>query len=126
MNTNKIQATLLDPQTAKPLAQISLDGEPIRANELISASGSLQGFTILSGNGELHEVWFDQQPVLLRTGNIQQLVKIATYPTDGENQGHLEIIPGTKEFCREEEERQSQPKHQIQRALALFQTLLGT
>ena len=125
MKKNPNLATLLNPQTGKLLAQISLDEQHILVNEVISSSGSLQGFTILSGKGQLHESWFDQKTMLLRTRNVLKLVKIATFPIDGEKHGHLEIIQGNiKDHFLEA--GQHQPNHLIRRGLALLQTLTGT
>lgn len=125
MNKNPHLATLLNPQTGKLLAQISLDEQHIQVNEVISSSGSLQGFTILSGKGKLHETWFDQKTMLLRTRNMYRLVKIATFPIDGEKHGHLEIIQGNiKDHLPSG--RQHQPSHPIRRGFALLQTLIGT
>jgi len=124
MKTHIIQASLLNPKSGKLLAQIALESAPIRADQLISASGSLQGFSILSGKDELQAAWFNQEDVLLRTGNLQQRVKIITYPSDGENQGHLDLIPGTKEYCQVEEP--SQPRTTTRRGLAMIQAILGS
>jgi hypothetical protein len=121
---SKNEATLLDSQTGKVLAEINLEGPPIHAEEVISDSGSIQGFFILSGYEGLMDIWFDQKAILLRQGNVQQLVKIATFPTEKENKGHLDFIPGTKEFCAVEEE--SPLKTRAKRGLAVIQTLLGS
>lgn len=118
------KAILLDLQTNAPLAEIILEGDPIRAEEVISNRGSIQGFTILSGYEDLLEVWFAQKAVLLRNGNVQQHVKIATYPTEGENRGHLDFIPGTREFCPVEE--QSQLKTRTRRGLAVLLGIIGS
>ena len=52
------KATLLDLQTGKLLAEIVLDGDPIRAEEVISDTRSIQGFSILSGYENLMDIWF--------------------------------------------------------------------
>jgi hypothetical protein len=120
----KREATIIDPQTGKSLAEIVLIGDLIKANRLISQSGHLQGFKILSGRGELQEAWFDNQKLLVRSGDIQQLVKVATFPTEGENPGYFDLIPGTKEFLKQE--AKSGLNTRAKRRLAIIQTLLGS
>jgi hypothetical protein len=124
MDLNEIKATIIDSLSGKSLAEISLLEMPIRADELLSSSGSLRRFTILSGTNHLWEAWYNQRTVLLRTGNVQQMANIVTYPTDGETQGHLDLIKGTRERYIEEEK--SRPGIQIRRGLAMLQTLIGT
>ena len=121
---NNTEATIIDSPNGKPLGQISLDGKPIQADELLSASGSIQGFTISSGTDHIWEAWFNQQAVTLRIGNIQQKAKIITYPTDGEIQGHLDWIMGTRERCAEE--APSRPRIRARKGIALLHALLGT
>ena len=118
------EAKIFDPKTGEQLANVALIGKLIRADELISESGSLQGFKILSGSEDLQDAWFNQKSVLMRRGNIQQLVKIATYPTEGEDQGYLDFVPGTREFCEVEEK--SNIKTRARRGLAVIQALLGS
>jgi hypothetical protein len=120
----KREATILNPQTGKSLAEIVLIGDLIKADRLISESGRLQGFKILSGQGELQEAWFDNEKLLVRSGDIQQLVKIATFPTEGENPGYFDLIPGTKEFLEKEAKLGLSPR--AKRRLAIIQTLLGS
>ena len=120
---NTTEATIIDSLSGKPLGQISLQGRAIQADELLSASGSMQGFTISSGADPLWEAWYNQDAIILRMGNIQQKAKIITYPTDGETQGHLDWIKGTRERYIEEE--QSQPRIHARKGLALLQALLG-
>ena len=121
------QATLLNRKTGKLLAKISLAGEPIQTDGLISDSGSLQGFTILTSPRPLWDAWFNQKIVLLRTHRSQQLVRIATYPTAGENQGHLDYIPGTKQryVGMDRSRRRVKPKPQTRRWLVMLQALLS-
>jgi hypothetical protein len=117
------EALIVDSLSGKNLGQISLLGKPIQADELLSASGSIQSFTISSGSDYLWQAWFNQESVLLRVGNIQQKAKIITYPTDGEVQGHLDWIHGTRE--RYVKESQFRPSVQVRKGLALLQALLG-
>ena len=127
MNPNLEQAALLDRKTGKLLAKISLAGEPIQTNGLMSDSGILQGFTILTSPRPLWDAWFNQKTVLLRTHNTQQLARIATYPTAGENQGHLDFIPGTKQryVGMDRSRRRVKPKSQARRWLVMLQALLS-
>jgi hypothetical protein len=126
MNMDQTQATLLDPQSGKLLAKITFSGAPIQVDALMSNSGSLQGFTILSNPGSLWEAWFNQKAVLLRNGKTQQLIKIVTYPTSGDNEGYLDYIPGTmRYFVEERTQSRSKPKLQSRRWLALLQALLS-
>ncbi len=118
------QATLHDIQSGALLAQISLVGTPIRADELISASGQLQGFAILSDLRLLQTAWLNQEILLLRVGSTQQQVKIMTFPPDGENQGHLDIIPGTQEYYQGA--AQSQRTTRIRQRLAILQAILSS
>ena len=120
----KREATIIDPQTNKNLGEIVLIGNLIKADLLISESGRLQGFKILSGMGELQTAWFENQKLLVRSGNIQQLVKIATFPTEEENSGYFDLIPGTKEFL--EKEAKFNLSARAKRRLAIIQTLLGS
>ena len=69
------------------------------------------------------EAWFENEKLLVRSGDIQQLVKIATFPTEGENLGYFDLIPGTKEFLEETENSSFKPH--TKRGLAFIQTLLG-
>lgn len=124
-NANKYQAVLLNPKSGELLAQISLDEEHTEVNQAISNSGSLQGFTILSGKTKLHETWFNQKNILLRIGNVHHLVKIVTFPIDGEKTAHLEIIQGNRKDYYPSK-GQHQPNHLIQRGRALFQAIIGT
>lgn len=124
---NSAPATLLDPDSGQPLAQITLDGEPIEAIELLSSNGSLQAFTIQTGHDVLEDAWFKQQAVLLRTGYSQQQIKIVTYPSDGEDQGYLEFIEGTREKYHENKHIEStqQARKKSNRGTAILQTLFG-
>ena len=126
MNADQSQATLLDPQSGRPLAKITFTEAPIQVDTLMSASGSLQGFTILSSPAPLWDAWFHQKAVLLRNGKTQQLIKIVTYPTSGNNEGYLDFIPGTmRYFVKEQPQSRTKPKLQSRRWLALLQTLLS-
>jgi hypothetical protein len=126
MNIDQSQATLLEPKSGKTLAKITFTGAPIQVDTLMSASGSLQGFTILSSPGPLWDAWFHQKAVLLRNGKTQQLIKIVTYPTSGNNEGYLDFIPGTmRYFVKEQPQSRTKPKLQSRRWLALLQTLLS-
>jgi hypothetical protein len=119
MNT---AASIHDLQSGQLLAQIKLEGSPIPVNELLSANGQLQGFTILSSSGGLREAWYNQRIILLRVGNSQRQIRIKTYPSDGEMQGFLDFIPGTLTNCQ-----QANIKSQTRsrRGLALIQTIFG-
>lgn len=125
MNVNASQAIIINPQSGKPISEISLDGEQFQADKAISTSGCLQGFTILSGNGELKKAWLNMKTVLLRTDEVQQRVMITTFPTLGENHGYLETIPETRKND-DTEEGKTQARHQFRRGLAVLQTLIGT
>lgn len=125
MNLNASQIIIINPQTGGLISQISLDEEQFQANNVISTSGSLQGFTILSGIDELRNAWFNKKTVLLRTDKVQQHVKIATFPTLGENHGYLETIPETR-INFDNEEELTKPRFQIRRGFALLQTLIST
>jgi hypothetical protein len=89
---NTFPATLHDPQTGKALAQISILGEPIPAERLISVRESLQSFALLSGNRELRLAWFHARALQLRSDQTQQIIRIVMYPADGEDQGYYEIL----------------------------------
>ncbi len=123
MDMNKTKATLLNPQSGTLLANISLVGEPIQVDGVFNCHSSLQRYVILSETNSLQASWFNQKVVLLRSGDRQQLVKIATYPSEGESQGHLNLLQGKFELYYEN--RQHQSKHQKRRWFTLFQTLLG-
>lgn len=120
---NNSEAIIIDSLSGKPVGRITLLGKPIQTDELLSTSGSVQGFTISSGWEHLWEAWFNQEAVLLRIENIQQKAKIITYPTDGELKGHLDWINGTRE--RFVEESRFQPGVQVRKGLALIQALLS-
>ena len=120
---NITEATIIDSLNGKPLGQISLQGKPVRADELLSSSGNVQGYTISSGMEHLWDAWFDQKAITLRIGDIQQKAKIITYPTDGETDGYLDWIKGTRE--RFVEDRRFRPVFQARKGLALLQALLG-
>ena len=120
---NNTEATIIDHSSGKHLGPISLHGKPVQADELLSTSGSMQRFTIFSGSEYLWEAWFNQEAVLLRMGKIQQKAKIITYPTDGEIEGYLDWINGTRE--RFVEESRFRPGVQVRKGLAMLQTLLS-
>jgi hypothetical protein len=119
----KRDAEILNPQTGKSQGKIVLIGELVKADRLISESGRLQGFRILSGGDNLRDAWFENEKLLVRSGNIQQLVKIATFATEEENLCYFDLIPGTKEFL--EENARSGLTTRTKRGLAIIQTLLG-
>jgi hypothetical protein len=89
---NTFPATIHDPQTGKALAQISILGEPIPVERLISMRESLQSFALLSGNRELWQAWFNARALQLCSDQTQQLIRIVMYPADGEDQGYYEIL----------------------------------
>ena len=87
-----MESIILDPQTGKSLTKIFLVGDPVPADRMISTSGKLQGYVILSKKENLWRPWMEQQKVLLRTKDMQHLVRIVTFPTTGDQQGYLDVI----------------------------------
>lgn len=92
MTTNGIPATIVSLKTGKTLGQISLVGKPIPGDELLSTSGSLLRFQLLADRGKIWKAWLDQQNVLMLTEYGQHIVRIVTFPAEGDNQGHLDCI----------------------------------
>jgi hypothetical protein len=121
---NKSIATLIDPQTDESFGKISLVGDPISASQWISASGDLQSFVILGSREDLWDVWVQQKEVLLRSKYSQRLVKIVTYPAEGETQGYLDLISEAQELVREQPKLEQTKR--TQRGLAFLQSLLST
>ena len=121
---NKSIATLIDPETKETFGKVSLVGDPISASQWISTSGNVQSFVILGDREELWDVWVQQREVLLRSQSSQRLVKIVTYPAEGETQGYLDFISESQEIIKE------QPKlkqsNRTPKGLAFLQSLLGT
>ena len=95
MNTSP--ATLHDPASGQRLAQITLVGSPFQAEPLLSENRELQGFAIHAGREHLRQPWLNQQILQLREGQTRQQIKIITFPTNGENQGHLALMDEEKE-----------------------------
>ena len=87
-----MDSTIIDPRTGKHMARISLVGKPVPADVMSSASGHLQGYIILSEQENLWRAWVEQLRVLIRTEDIQRVVRIVTYPADKDKQGYLDII----------------------------------
>lgn len=114
-------AIIVDPQTKKTLGGLRLVGEPVQPSEWIQASGELQSFEILGDRSELWDVWVQQKEVFLRTETGQRLVKIMTYPADGETQGYLDFVGTFEHFPAKSNTRISTLK-----GLAFIQSLLGT
>ena len=110
IRTNKFNAVIVDPQTDKFLAKVCLDGETFPSSEWVSSQGNLQSFEILDENKGLWDVWVDQRDVVLRTEHTHRIVKITTYPADGENQGFLNYISDVKEYSHSQTQLADQPK----------------
>ena len=123
MRNDKFNAIIIDPQTDKYLAKVCLNGETFPSSEWVNAPGNLQSFEILSEKKGLWEVWVDQRNVVLRTEHGQRVVKITTYPSEGENQGYLNYISDVKEFGLNS--NRAEPKTQSKGKLAFLQTLFG-
>lgn len=121
---NKSIATLIDPQTKETFGKISLVGDPISATQWISASGNMQSFVILGNREDLWNIWVEQKEVLLRSNDNQRLVKIVTYPAEGETQGYLDFIGEAQDI--EKERPRSKQNNRTPRGLAFLQSLLGT
>jgi len=115
---------IIDPQTNKQLGQISLIGKPVLASELMSVSGSLQGFVILDGMKNLRRIWINQDEVILRTEYMQSYIRITTYPADGETHGYLDIVGEFEKI--QATPSKSKTRISPQRGLAFLQSLLGT
>ena len=114
-------AIIVDPQTSKSLGGLRLVGEPVAPSEWIHANGDLQSFEILGDRADLWDVWVQQKEVLLRSETGQRLVKIMTYPADGENQGYLDFVGAFEYFPAKSKTQISTLK-----GLAFIQSLLGT
>lgn len=113
-------AIIVDPQTNKIFGGLQLTGELMPDSEWLSASGELHSFEILGDRLDLWDVWIHQKEVLLRNGTGQRLVKIMTYPTEGEKQGYLDYVGVFERFPAE-----SKPQRSTLRGLAFLQSLLG-
>ena len=87
---NTLSVFLIDPQSKKQIGEISLSGDPVPATEWIDSNGPLQGFVILDGMDNLRNAWVYQEEILLCTDLGQQLIKIVTFPSDGEDSGFLD------------------------------------
>jgi len=120
---NKSIAVLIDPQTDETFGMISLVGDPVSASEWIGTSNDLQSFAILGDREELWNIWVQQKEVLLRNNHSQRLVKIVTYPAEGEIEGYLDFIGEAEELVKE------QPKSKFMnrpiKRFAFIQSLLG-
>ncbi len=121
--TSKFNAIIIDPLSDRFLAKVCLEGETFPTNEWISDQGNLQSFEILDEKKGLWDVWVDQRDVFLRTEHSQRIVKIATYPTDGENQGFLNYISDVKDY----QNLPSHPKSHSspKKRLSFLRTLFG-
>ena len=120
-NQNSSIALIVDPQTDKSLGGVRLLGNPVSSDGWISASGDLQSFELVGERSDLWDVWIQQKEVFLRTEKGQRLVRIMTYPAEGENQGYLDLHGEFELFPVKSKSRIS-----AQRGLAFIQSLLGT
>lgn len=123
ISTNRFNAVIIDPQTDKFLAQVCLDGETFPTSEWVNACGNLQSFEILDEKKGFWDVWVHQRDVILRTEHGQRIVKITTYPAEGENQGLLNYISDVRKY--HDQQTQPEPQPQPKRKLAFLQTLFG-
>ena len=121
-DNNKFKAIIIDPKTDKYLAKLYLDGETFPSNEWINIQGNLQSFEILDENKGLWEAWVDQRDVILRTEHTQRIVKITTYPAEGENHGFLNFISEVKDYQSHQPNPgpQSSPKKKLTFLRSLF------
>ena len=113
-------AIIVDPQTNKIFGGLQLTGELMPDSEWLSSSGELHSFEILGDRSDLWDVWVHQKEVLLRNGTGQRLVKIMTYPAEGEKQGYLDYVGVFERFPAEQKSRRS-----TLRGIAFLQSLLG-
>lgn len=119
--SNKFNAIIVDPRTDKFLAKVCLDGRTFPSNEWISTQGNLQSFELLDEKKGFWDVWVNQREVILRTEHTQRVIKITTYPTEGENQGFLNYISDVREYKKSiQHEDQSKPKGKLTFLRALF------
>ncbi len=123
IRANKFNAIIIDPKTNKLLAKVCLNGDPFPTNEWVSTSGNLQNFEILDEKKGLWEVWVHQSNVILRTEHGQRVVKITTYPTDGENHGLLNFISDVKEYQNIHTQSETQP--QSKKKITFLRTIFG-
>jgi hypothetical protein len=114
-------ALIVDPQSDKSLGGVNLLGDPISSDGWISANGQMQSFELVSDRADLWDVWIHQKEVYLRTEKGQRLVRIMTYPAEGESQGFLDMHGDFEFFPAKSKSRIS-----AQRSLAFIQSLLGT
>ena len=131
---NKSIAVLIDPQTNESFGKISLVGDPVSASQWIGTSDDLQSFAILGDREELWDVWVQQKEILLRYNHLreriaallshsQRLVKIVTYPAEGETEGYLDFIGEAEEL--EKEQPKSKFINRPIKRFAFIQSLLG-
>lgn len=120
-NSENAHLLVVEPQSKNPLGEILLVGDPIPVSDWLGSNGPLQRFEIISGRHTLRKVWADQDEVLLLTKFGQRNIRITTFPTEGEMQGHLDY---TSELVPYRNLRTS-PNPFIKRGLAFIQSLLG-
>ena len=120
---NKSIAVLIDPQTNESFGKISLVGDPVSASQWIGTSDDLQSFAIMGDREELWDVWVQQKEILLRYNHSQRLVKIVTYPAEGETEGYLDFIGEAEEL--EKEQPKSKFINRPIKRFAFIQSLLG-
>jgi len=123
IRNDKFNAIIIDPQTDKYLAKVCLNGETFPSSEWVTTPGNLQSFEIVNEKKGFWDVWVDQRDVVLKTEHGQRVVKITTYPADGENQGYLNYISDIKEYNFSSNQVES--KTQSKGKLAFLQSLFG-
>lgn len=106
----KFRAVIIDPKTDKFLAKVCLEGDTFPSSEWVNVEGNLQSFEILDEKKGFWDVWLDQRDVILRTEHSQRVVKITTYPPEGENQGFLNYISDIKEYPNQQAQLDDQLK----------------
>ena len=116
-------ANILNPKTNKQIGQIVLIGDQVPATEWINAQGPLQSFVVLEGREHLKTVWMSQAEVLLQVNGNQGLVKIVTYPSEGEDQGFLNF---TSEFSKAPDNPSARKSRLLtQRGFSFIQSLFS-
>lgn len=123
MNPKPFDGLIVDPQSQAVLGRIRLVGGPVQASQWVSNSGSLQGFVIVGDRDDLWDVWAAQRPVLLRGKSTQRLIRIMTYPADGEQHGFFDYVG--EAHAIPVDTKKSKGMDATRRGLAYLQSLFG-